>query len=94
MNEGDLIKIIARETEQPAAVARRFLEAFKNAMINQLYDEGKFTLFGLASFTVRNVAERTRRNPQTGGFVQVPAQKRVKFTIQKRLRSTLNPHLK
>jgi nucleoid DNA-binding protein len=94
MNEAELVKVLAKETGETVAAAKRFLETLKNKMIDELYDNNQFVLYGIGSFKVRKSPATTARNPQTGGTVRVPEQKRVSFKVQKRLRSVLNPQLK
>lgn len=55
------------------------LICFYNLIEGTLVDGGVFRFRGLGKFEVVDRAARTRRNPQTGGVVDVPAGVRVKF---------------
>ena len=51
--------------------------------------EGKFTLAGFGTFTLRKRKPRTGRNPQTGAEVKIPASKTIGFKPAKSLKETL-----
>lgn len=48
---------------------------------------------GVGKLKIVDKAARTGRNPHTGGAVEIPAQKAVKFSIFDAFKKQLNPHL-
>lgn len=51
------------------------IEKIKDALV----DGDEVSLYGLGTFSVRDVEERTGRNPQTGEEITIPAHKSPKF---------------
>lgn len=47
-------------------------------------------LIGLGSFSTGQRAARTGRDPTTGGEIQLPAAKTVKFTVRKAFKDAVN----
>ena len=55
-----------------------------------LKSSGKLAWTGFGVFTVKTVAARTGRNPQTGATIQIPEGRRVHFKPATELKATLN----
>lgn len=58
-------------------------------VIAELKEKSSVTIKGFGTFSIRNVAARTRRNPKTGAAVQAPAFKKASFKMSKSFREEL-----
>ncbi len=65
-------------------------DALFNAASDALKTEGRLGYPGFGTLTVKAVAARTGRNPQTGAAIQIPASKRVNFKLAPELKAKLN----
>ena len=59
------------------------------AIVKELKKEGKFTLPGFGTFTVRKTKARTALNPRTGEQVKVKAGKTVRFKASPTLKQAV-----
>ncbi|MDD1450841.1 integration host factor subunit beta [Sphingomonas sp. H160509] len=67
MTKTDLIQRIAQQhPDLKEADCRRLIDAFFNAMIDQLSQDGTIELRGFGSFAIKRYHERIVRNPRTG----------------------------
>lgn len=62
--------------------------------LRQVIDEvkssgGSLTIKGFGTFTLKEVAARTRRNPKTGEAVEAPGFKKLTFKMSKSFRDEL-----
>jgi integration host factor subunit beta len=63
----DLIQRIARQhPDLKEADCQRLIDAFFNAMIDHLSQDGAIELRGFGSFAIKRYHERIVRNPRTG----------------------------
>ena len=91
-------EIIAALQEQMACagqeVSKATTDAFLNAMRDMLVEMGmkgdKVNIPGLGTFSVKESAARTGRNPQTGETMQIPARKKLAFSQAAQVKSMLN----
>lgn len=58
-------------------------------VVEKLKAEGSLTIKGFGSFTLKEVAARTRRNPKTGESVDAPGFKKIAFKMSKSFRDEL-----
>jgi DNA-binding protein HU-beta len=65
-------------------------DALFAAAADGLKSRGKLAWSGFGVFTVKTVAARTGRNPQTGAAIQIPEGRRVHFKPATELKGTLN----
>lgn len=65
-------------------------DALFGAAGEALKTRGKLAWSGFGTFTVKTVAARTGRNPQTGEAIQIAESKRVNFKPTTELKGTLN----
>ena len=89
MNKAQLIEAIASDANLTKADARRALDAFVGATSKSLKGGNRVALVGFGSFSVAKRKARTGRNPQTGGTIQIPAKKVVKFKAGADLATTV-----
>ena len=90
MNKAELIDSIATSTELPKAAAGRALEAMIEAIAGALQKGDSVALVGFGTFTVKERAARTGRNPQTGEPISIAAAKVPSFKPGKALKEAVN----
>jgi DNA-binding protein HU-beta len=90
MNKGQLIDNIAESADISKAAASRALDAFIDTVTNALVEGDNVSLIGFGSFSVKERAARTGRNPQTGGEIQIAAAKVPAFKAGKALKDAIN----
>ena len=66
MNKAQLVEKIATDAEISKAAATRALDAFTGAVTSSLKEGDSVALVGFGTFSVKERAARTGRNPQTG----------------------------
>jgi DNA-binding protein HU-beta len=90
MNKTDLIDAIAESADISKAAAGRALDGFVDAVTDALKKGDQVSLVGFGSFTVRERAARTGRNPQTGATIKIKASKSPAFKAGKALKDAVN----
>ena len=90
MNKSELIDAIAAEADISKASAGRALDAAVDAVTNELKKGGQVSLVGFGTFSVKDRAARTGRNPQTGATIQIAAAKIPSFKAGKALKDACN----
>lgn len=90
MNKSELINIIAEQADLTKADAGRAFDAFQKAIENALIAGDSVTLVGFGTFGVKDRAERTGRNPQTGREITIAAAKVPFFKPGKSLKDSIN----
>ena len=90
MNKSELIADLAERAELSKADAGRALEALIDAVKASLHKGQDVALVGFGTFTVRNRAARTGRNPRTNEEIKIPASKVPAFKAGKALKIHLN----
>ena len=75
MNKAELVSAMAKRANLTQKEAERALEAFLETLGNTLRSGDKIQLVGYGTFEVRERAERTGKNPQTGEEIVIPASK-------------------
>ena len=90
MNKSQLIDKIAAEADISKAAAGRVLEAFTESVSDALKSGDEVALVGFGTFSVRERAESTGRNPQTGKEITIPAGKVPGFRAGKALKDAVN----
>lgn len=90
MNKTQLVEKIAANADITKADAGRALDAFIEAVTETLKDGDQVSLVGFGTFSVRDRAARTGRNPQTGAEIQIAAAKVPGFKPGKGLKDAVN----
>ena len=90
MNKTDLINAIADHAELTKADAGRAIEAFFETVQSSLKKGEDVSVVGFGTFTVRERAARTGRNPRTNETIQIKASKVPAFKAGKGLKDALN----
>jgi DNA-binding protein HU-beta len=90
MNKAELIDAVAEETNLSKADAERATKAVLDSIIGELGKGGQVTLPGFGTFSVRERAARTGRNPQTGETMEIKASKSPGFKAGKAFKDAVN----
>ncbi|MBU2970653.1 MULTISPECIES: HU family DNA-binding protein [unclassified Pseudoalteromonas] len=90
MNKSQLVDKIAEDAEISKAAASRALDAFTGAVSDSLKEGNSVALVGFGTFSVKERAARTGRNPQTGAEIQIAAANVPGFKAGKTLKDTVN----
>jgi DNA-binding protein HU-beta len=90
VNKSELIEAIAESADITKAEAGRALDATISAITGALKDGDQVALVGFGTFSVKERAARTGRNPQTGAPIDIPAAKIPGFKAGKALKDAVN----
>ncbi|RMD70029.1 MAG: HU family DNA-binding protein [Gammaproteobacteria bacterium] len=89
MNKSELIQAVADYADIPKTVAARAVDGMIHAITEALSKGEPVTLVGFGTFTVRERAARTGRNPRTGEKLTIPASKAPVFRPGKALKEAV-----
>ena len=89
MNKSQLIDNVAAQADISKAAAGRAIDAMIESISESLAKDESVTLVGFGTFSVRERAARTGRNPQTGAVIQIAASKLPAFKAGKLLKDAL-----
>lgn len=90
MNKSELIDAIAESADISKAAAGRAVDAVVESVTEALKKGDQVTLIGFGTFSVKERAARTGRNPQTGAEIQIAAAKIPSFKAGKALKDAVN----
>jgi DNA-binding protein HU-beta len=90
MNKSDLVDAIADSAGLSKADAGRSLDALVDTVTGALKKGDAVSLVGFGTFSVRDRAARTGRNPRTGETIQIKASKNPAFKAGKALKDAVN----
>ena len=90
MNKSQLIDKIAAGADISKAAAGRALDSFIDAVTEALKEGDSVALVGFGTYSVRERAARTGRNPQTGAPIEIAAAKVPGFKPGKALKDAVN----
>lgn len=90
MNKSDLVDKIAESLGVPKAKASQAVDILFDSIKQALAEEDTVTLIGFGSFSVRERAARTGRNPRTGDLIDIKKAKVPVFKPGKSLKDALN----
>ena len=90
MNKSELIEAITADADLSKAAAGRALDAVIAAVTGALKDGESVSLVGFGTFSVKALAARTGRNPQTGAAIQIAAANIPSFKAGKALKDAVN----
>lgn len=90
MNKSELIEHIAKSAGINKTQATAALQAVETGVIDTLVNGGQVTLTGFGTFSVKDRAARTGRNPKTGEEIQIAASKVPTFKAGKGLKDAVN----
>ncbi len=90
VNKTQIVDRVASDADISKAAAGRALDAFTNAVTEALKNGDQVALVGFGTFSVRERAARSGRNPQTGETIQIAAAKVPSFKAGKALKDSCN----
>ena len=89
MNKSELIDAIAQDAGLTKASATKALDAFVDAITNEMKAGGQVNLVGFGSFQVKERAARSGRNPRTGETIEIKSAKIPSFKAGKALKDAV-----
>lgn len=89
MNKSELIDAVASSTDLSKAAAGKAVDATLTAISRALEGGDQVTLIGFGTFTVRERAARTGRDPRTGDPIEIAATKTPAFKAGKALKDAV-----
>lgn len=90
MNKTELIQAVTEKADVSKKEATKIVEATFESITEALQNGEKIQLIGFGTFEVRERAERTGRNPQSGKEIKIPAAKIPAFKAGKALKDAVN----
>ena len=90
MNKSELVDAVASAAELSKASASKAVDAFVDAITGSLKGGDQVTLVGFGTFSVKERAARTGRNPRTGEEIKISAAKVPAFKPGKGLKDAVN----
>jgi len=90
VNKAELIEAVAEQADMTKADAGRAVDAVVSAITAALKMKDDVALIGFGTFTVRERAARSGRNPQTGETINIAAAKVPAFKAGKALKDAVN----
>lgn len=90
MNKSELIQHIATTAGLTKAQATAALDAVETGVIGTLAGGGEVALKSFGTFSIKERAARTGRNPKTGEELQIAASKVPSFKAAKAFKDALN----
>ena len=90
MNKTEIIEAMADAADISKAAAGRAFDGMVDSIITALAKGDQVSLIGFGTFSVRERAARTGRNPQTGESIQIKASKTPSFKAGKALKDAVN----
>ncbi len=88
-NKAKLAKEVAEQTGMTHTAAHRAVDATLDAITRALTDGHSVPLIGFGTFSVKERAARTGRNPRTGEEIQIRACKVPTFKAGKKFKETV-----
>lgn len=89
MNKSDIIEKMADAAEISKTAAARALDALTDSVAIALKEGDTVSLIGFGTFSVKERAARTGRNPQTGAAIEIKASKTPAFKAGKALKDAV-----
>ena len=90
MNKAELIEAVAEGADISKAAATRAVDTVIDQITNTLKGGDQVTLVGFGTFSVKDRAARTGRNPRTGEPINIAASKNPSFKAGKALKDAVN----
>lgn len=89
VNKSELVDAMAEAADIPKSAAARALDALTDSVAATLKNGDSVSIIGFGTFTVKERAARTGRNPQTGAAIQIAASKNPSFKAGKALKDAI-----
>jgi DNA-binding protein HU-beta len=89
MNKSELIDAMADAADISKSAAGRALDALTDSIAVTLKQGDTVSIIGFGTFSVKERAARTGRNPQTGAAIEIGASKTPSFKAGKALKDAI-----
>ncbi|TVQ84705.1 MAG: HU family DNA-binding protein [Chromatiaceae bacterium] len=89
MNKSNIIDAMADAAEISKSQAGRALDALTEEIAKALKNGDTVSIIGFGTFSVKERAARTGRNPQTGAAIEIAASKTPAFKAGKALKDAV-----
>jgi DNA-binding protein HU-beta len=89
MNKSELIEAVANSAELSKAAAGKAVDAVLESITGALKEGDQVALIGFGTFSVRDRAARTGRDPRTGNPIDINATKIPAFKAGKALKDAV-----
>jgi DNA-binding protein HU-beta len=89
MNKSELVDAMAEAADISKSAAGRALDALTDSVASALKGGDTVSIIGFGTFSVKERAARTGRNPQTGESIQIAASKNPAFKAGKALKDAV-----
>jgi len=89
MNKSELIDAMADAADISKSAAGRALDALTDSIAMSLKKGETVSIIGFGTFSVKERAARTGRNPQTGATIEIAASKTPSFKAGKALKDAV-----
>jgi len=89
MNKSELIAAVADKSDLSKADAGKAIDALVEVIGKALKKNDKVSLVGFGTFSIRERASRTGRNPKTGAALKIAASKNPSFKAGKALKDAV-----
>ncbi|MEJ2327010.1 MAG: HU family DNA-binding protein [Chromatiaceae bacterium] len=89
MNKSEVIEAMAEAADISKSAAARALDALTDTVAAVLKKGDSVSLIGFGTFSVKERAARTGRNPQTGASIKIAASKTPSFKAGKGLKDAI-----
>lgn len=90
MNKNELVAKVAALAELTKVDAAKAVDAFVEAVTQELAKGGEVRLVGFGTFGVAKRKATAGRNPRTGAVIKIPASSQPKFKPGKALKDRVN----
>jgi DNA-binding protein HU-beta len=91
MKKTELVNMLAKESKLEKKQVKALLDGLTTVVTKSLKKGDEVPLTGLGKFKVRKLKARKGINPRTGETIQIPARKKVAFTVAKALKDQITP---
>ena len=90
MNKGELIEAVAAAADLSKSDATKAVDAVVDGITKALQKGDQVSIVGFGTFSVKDRAARTGRNPATGQTIQIAASRAPGFKAGKALKDAVN----
>lgn len=93
LTKASLAEILVSKYRFNKKIAKEYVDAFFDEVIQGIIKEGVVKLSGFGKFTTRDKASRPGRNPKTGEYVKISARRVVTFRAGQKLKGFVEDYL-
>jgi nucleoid DNA-binding protein len=90
MNKRDLIDYVCEHLETTKSSSEEIVNVLLSGIQSGVSQDGSVSIAGFGTWTVRDRAARTGRNPQTGESIEIAASRTVAFKPAKAWKDQMN----